>query len=80
MVDMRTVLIVDRDRDIAEGLAVRLRDAGYDVIAATDPAKGLDACEASGPHVILVGVALPEFDGAAACSAASNMPGHEEFR
>jgi len=57
------VLIIDDDRAIAAGLAVRLKAAGYAVFSASDGESGLAAAESNRPDVILLDIHMPGIDG-----------------
>jgi DNA-binding response OmpR family regulator len=57
------VLIIDDDRAIATGLAVRLKAAGYVSVHASDGESGLAAAESDRPDVILLDIRMPDMDG-----------------
>jgi len=59
----QTVLIVDDDRQIAEGTAVRLRAAGYDTLLAYNGADGVSAAHHRSPDAILLDIRMPIMDG-----------------
>jgi len=58
-----TILVVDDDVDICEIVQVNLEGAGYQVLRATDGAKGLVAARTHVPDLIILDVLMPELDG-----------------
>ncbi len=61
--DRRRVLIIDDDRDLLQGLSIRLRAHGYDVIHAADGVQAIGAARKTPPDVILLDLGLPGGDG-----------------
>lgn len=59
----RKILLIDDDRDIAFGAALRLRSAGYDTLLACDGFEGVAGARANRPDVILLDVRMPRMDG-----------------
>jgi two-component system, OmpR family, response regulator len=57
------VLVVDDDRNIADVLSMALRYEGYSVEAAGSGRAALKAAADFRPHIILLDVMLPDFDG-----------------
>ena len=68
------VLIVDDDHELVQGLTVRLRAAGYQVLAAHDGDEALRLAERDRPDVILLDVRMPFTDGFAALAQLHNRP------
>src|ERR1043165_4280567 len=60
---MKTVLVVDDERQIAEIARDYLRHAGYAVITAADGASALAMARAQRPDLIVLDLALPRVDG-----------------
>jgi two-component system OmpR family response regulator len=60
--DLR-VLVVDDDRNIADVLSMALRYEGYSVEVASSGNAALKAANEFRPHIILLDVMLPDFDG-----------------
>lgn len=75
-VDMRqkNILIVDDDRQISEGAAVRLRAAGYDTLIAHNGKEGISKARCRRPDAILLDIRMPEMDGLAALNTLKNLP------
>lgn len=70
----QTVLIVDDDRQIAEGTAVRLRAAGYDILMAHNGAEGIAAAHLKSPDAIVLDVRMPVMDGMEALEKLKDSP------
>jgi two-component system, OmpR family, KDP operon response regulator KdpE len=62
------VLVVDDEPQIVRGLRVILRDAGYEVEAATTKQEALDAVAARPPDAIVLDLVLPDGSGVEVCS------------
>ncbi len=56
------ILIVDDDRDLCLGLAIRLRSE-YDTYIANDACVGLSMAFREVPDVIILDIGLPDYDG-----------------
>jgi DNA-binding response OmpR family regulator len=59
----RKVLVVDDNRDTAQGLCYLLEMAGYDVESAHDGNEGMAKALLFRPHAILLDLGLPAVDG-----------------
>ena len=57
------VLIVDDNRDGAQGLALMLDMEGHEVRTATDGVEALEIAEVFQPHVVLLDIGMPGIDG-----------------
>ncbi|HEX4998421.1 MAG TPA: PAS domain S-box protein [Terriglobia bacterium] len=57
------VLVVDDNQDLAEGLAVALSAAGYDVRRAFDGPSAIEVAGTFRPDVVLLDIGLPVLDG-----------------
>lgn len=64
---MAKILIVDDEPDIVAALGIRMKSAGYEVIAAADGMEGLDAARKQNPDLILLDIMLPKLDGYKVC-------------
>jgi two-component system KDP operon response regulator KdpE len=62
------VLVVDDEPQIVRGLKVILRDAGYEVEAATTKQEALDAVAVKQPDAIVLDLVLPDGSGVEVCS------------
>jgi DNA-binding response OmpR family regulator len=63
----RRVLVVDDDATIADAVATRLRSEGYEVTTAADGPSAVAAVRADEPHLVVLDVMLPGFDGLEVC-------------
>jgi DNA-binding response OmpR family regulator len=59
----RKILIVDDEPDIVRAVALRLKMAGYDIVAAMDGASALVTAVTEQPDLVLLDVGLPCGDG-----------------
>jgi DNA-binding response OmpR family regulator len=64
-----TLLIIDDDAKLNQLLKDFLKDFGYDVIAATHPAKGLKKLKQASPDLVILDIMLPGMDGFEVCRA-----------
>lgn len=64
---MAKILIVDDEEDIVSALSIRLKAAGYEVVAAFDGLEGLEKSRSENPDVILLDVMLPKLNGFKVC-------------
>ena len=62
-----TVLLVDDEDAIRQGLAAALDRASFHVIEASDGVEALKMVEAHGPDVIVLDILMPEMDGREVC-------------
>jgi CheY-like chemotaxis protein len=71
------ILVVDDNRDLAQGLARLLRMLGHEVKVAHDGPEGIEAARDYRPDVILLDIGLPRLDG---YSVARALRQEEAFR
>jgi PAS domain S-box-containing protein len=64
---MRSILVVDDNRDSAESLAMLLRLTGNRVSTAHDGLEAIEVAESQKPDVILLDIGLPKLNGYEAC-------------
>jgi CheY-like chemotaxis protein len=57
------ILVIDDNRDLAEGLALFLRNAGHRVRVAHDGETGMACAAEENPDVVLLDLGLPGIDG-----------------
>ena len=60
---MKTILVVDDEPQIAEIATDYLRMAGFDVIAAGDGVRALEAVRGRHPDLVILDLGLPRMDG-----------------
>ena len=63
MAAAKTILIVDDDREIVQGLRLVLEGKGYRVVTAHDGAAGLTAAEKEHPDLVIVDMMMPKKSG-----------------
>lgn len=68
------VLIVDDDQEVAEGLGVRLKSAGYEVVSATNGRLGIEAVMEQQPAAVIMDIRMPEMDGISALQHLKSSP------
>jgi len=73
MDNTRKLLIVEDDSDIAELLALHLRDQGYEITHASDGNQGVALLEKGGWDALILDLMLPGVDGLEICRRARNM-------
>jgi two-component system, OmpR family, phosphate regulon response regulator PhoB len=61
------VLVIEDDRALAEVLTYNLKQAGYDVLLATDGQDGLLQAQIKSPDIVLLDLMLPVIDGLDVC-------------
>ena len=72
--EIKTLLIVDDDPAIREGLKESLRHHGYHVLTAVDGEAGLRAVRAERPDLIVLDVTMPGLDGFCVAREIKNDP------
>ena len=65
MPDAKRLLVIDDDQKVAQGVAIRLRHAGYHVDLTHNGADGLDAAIKMPPDGIVLDIRMPKMDGLA---------------
>jgi DNA-binding response OmpR family regulator len=63
MAGMKTILLVDDDRDIVSGLQAALEAKGYRVLTAHDGNAGLALAETGQPELVIVDMMMPHKSG-----------------
>lgn len=58
-----TVLVVDDDQDIREGIEIYLRNEGYNVLKAVDGVEAIQLLENNEVHCIILDIMMPNMDG-----------------
>ena len=61
--DMKKILIVEDDPDVAKALAIRLEFSGYEVNVAQDALLGVTKAVKEAPDLALLDISLPAGDG-----------------
>ncbi|GGC13139.1 hypothetical protein GCM10007205_22540 [Oxalicibacterium flavum] len=71
---MKTVLIVDDERDAVDVLSLMLEMNSFEVMVAYDGAQATGMIETRRPDLILSDFMMPELDGAALCERMKSDP------
>ncbi|MEO4053862.1 response regulator transcription factor [Solibacillus sp. CAU 1738] len=58
-----TVLVVDDDQDIRDGIEIYLKNDGYDVVKASDGVEALEKLSQHEIHLIILDIMMPNMDG-----------------
>lgn len=58
-----TVLVVDDDQDIRDGIEIYLKNEGYNVLKAQDGLEALKLLEGNEVHLIILDIMMPKMDG-----------------
>jgi two-component system alkaline phosphatase synthesis response regulator PhoP len=60
---MKTVLIVDDEKDLLTAIGQKLEHAGFSVITAEDGREALASAKGKKPDLIILDILLPDMDG-----------------
>jgi two-component system chemotaxis response regulator CheY len=60
---MAKILVVDDSRSLRQMVCFTLREAGYDIVEATNGVEALEAAKAEPTDLVLSDVNMPEMDG-----------------
>ena len=58
-----TVLVVDDDKEIRDGIEIYLKNEGYHVLKAGDGVEALNVLDQSDVHLIILDIMMPNMDG-----------------
>jgi DNA-binding response OmpR family regulator len=58
-----TILVIDDDPVVAQGLALRLKFSGFETVTCPDAQSGICAAREASPAAIIVDRQLPDMDG-----------------
>ncbi|MFA5795005.1 MAG: response regulator transcription factor [Candidatus Brocadiia bacterium] len=72
---MKTVLVIDDEKDLVKLVDHHLGKEGYLVIGARDGAEGLEVARKHKPDLILLDIMMPRMDGWDVCKKLKSMPG-----
>lgn len=71
---MKTILVIDDEKDLIKLVDHHLSKEGYLVIGARNGAEGLDIAHRHNPDLILLDIMLPKMDGWEVCKKLKSMP------
>jgi DNA-binding response OmpR family regulator len=60
---MKKILIVEDDKNVAKALAIRLKNAGYEVTVAPDAVTGVSSALKLQPDLAILDISMPAGDG-----------------
>ncbi len=60
---MKRILIIDDELDMAETMAILLKDEGYEATAIADGLEGLEDIKKGPPHLLILDVMMPMING-----------------
>ncbi len=60
---MKRILIIDDELDMAETMALLLKDEGYEATALADGLEGFENMKQAPPHLVILDVMMPIFNG-----------------
>ena len=63
----KTVLVIDDETHIRRVVELKLKNAGYQVIMATNGEEGLEALMAYAPDAVIADIMMPKLDGKTLC-------------
>lgn len=72
---MKKILIIEDDKNILQGLMIRIRNLGYAVVTAQDGYSGVAMAKKENPDLILMDIGLPGGDGLTIADRISNIGG-----
>ena len=71
---MSKILLVEDNEMNRDMLSRRLKRKGYDVVSATDGARGITMAQSEAPDLILMDISLPVMDGLQATRQLKALP------
>jgi DNA-binding response OmpR family regulator len=69
MAVMKSILIIEDEKDIVNLIEHHLKQSGFSVISALDGPTGLEKARKKTPNLIILDLMLPEMDGKDICRA-----------
>ena len=76
---IRRILVVDDNRDAADGMAMLLDISGHITMTAYDGVEAIAAVEQFKPELVLLDIGLPHMDGYAVARHLRQQPGGHDF-
>lgn len=76
---MKTILIVDDERDVTDVLAATLEDEGYRVLTAHNGVDGLKCLSGARPDMVICDFMMPLMDGATMCKRVHKDPNFKDI-
>jgi CheY-like chemotaxis protein len=60
---MKTILIVDDNKDLADVYSIKLKSEGFNIVSISEPEEGLRQAQKTKPDLILLDVVMPKLSG-----------------
>jgi len=76
----KRILVVDDEPNIVLSLEFLMKQAGFDVVTATDGEEALREVESNIPDLILLDVMMPKLDGYAVCQTIRTKDEYESVK
>ncbi len=74
MAVMKSILIIEDEKDIVDLIEYHLKQSGFSVISALDGPAGLEKAKKKGPNLIILDLMLPGMDGKDICRSLKSNP------
>jgi two-component system, OmpR family, phosphate regulon response regulator PhoB len=74
MAVMKSILIIEDEKDIVDLIEYHLKQSGFSVISALDGSAGLEKAKKKNPNLIILDLMLPEMDGKDICRSLKSNP------
>lgn len=72
--DVKRILLVDDEAHIVHVVSMKLRNAGYEVITASDGEEAFDAALVRHPHMVITDLQMPVMSGLDLCAKLKTTP------
>ena len=79
MAEIRKILVVDDEQQLALALKIRLQSRGYEVSTAGDGQQALESIERNRPDLIILDVLMPVMDGYSCLREINNRFGRNKL-
>ncbi len=70
----KKILIIEDEAELVNLIELRLKSAGFEVIAAYDGEEGLKKAQGDKPDLILLDIIMPKIDGLVVCRRLKDDP------
>jgi len=75
----RKILIVDDEAHIRRIVELKMKNAGYDVIAASNGEEGYRLIHAEKPDIVITDINMPKMDGKTLCEKTNELKEQQPF-
>ena len=77
--EKKKVLVIDDQQEIRELVDVTLRDTEFEVVEAANGREGILVARNQKPHIILLDIIMPKFDGYMTCKILKRNPSTKDI-